>query len=99
MRLDGRLFRAFPSQTPSRERSSRCNANRFEELPLALTPSNMEGGTERPAFCDNQAAAESPFQFAFAQSVECFGSRRSLRQTKSYRVLHRPHRLVCLCSH
>ena len=36
---------------------------------MALTPSNMEGGTERPAFCDNQTAAESPFQFAFAQSV------------------------------
>ena len=69
LRRDGCLLRASPSQTPPRERSARCNANRFEELACVLTPSNMEGGPERPAFCDNQTAAESPFQFAFAQSV------------------------------
>ena len=48
LRLDGRLFRASPSQTPSTGRSARCNANWFHELlTAALTPSNMEGRTER----------------------------------------------------
>ena len=47
LRLDGRLFRASPSQTPSTGRSARCNANRFHELSTALTPSNKEGRTER----------------------------------------------------
>ena len=45
--LDDRPFRASPSQTPSTEPSARYNANRFQELSTALTPSNMEGGTER----------------------------------------------------
>ena len=47
LRLDGRLFRAPPSQTPSRERFARCNASRLHELSTALTPSNKEGRTER----------------------------------------------------
>ena len=33
---------------------------------MALTPSNMEGGTERSTFCDNQTALKPRFQFAFA---------------------------------
>ena len=60
-RRGGRLFRTFSLQTPSGERFARCNPSRFEELSVPLTPSNMEGATERPAFRDEQTTTEPLF--------------------------------------
>ena len=60
-RRGGRLSRTFLPQTPSGERFARCNPSRFEELSVPLTPSNMEGATERPAFCDDSTATEPSF--------------------------------------
>ena len=63
----------------ARERSARCNANRFEELACVLTPSNKEGGTD-DAFCEDQTATESFFQLMLVHSAEgVFWKRRSLR--------------------
>ena len=39
---------------------------------MSLTPSNVEGSTERPASCDNQSVTELWLQFAFAGRVSSF---------------------------
>ena len=85
--LDGRLLRAFPSQTPSRERSAQCNASRFEELPLVLTPSNMEGGTERRPARTRRPRSRRFGSCSRIASSECLGRRRSLQLAKFYRVV------------
>ena len=100
LRRDGLLFRASPSQTPSTERSARCNANRFEELACVLTPSNKEGRTDE-AFYEDQTATESLFQLMLAHSVEgVFWKRRSLRSTQLVALCGCCARLLfCLRSH
>ena len=87
LRLDGRLFRASPSQTPSTGRSARCNANRFNELSTALTPSNMEGRTRRRPARTGRPRSRRFGSCSRTASRGCFGGRRSLQLAKFYRIV------------
>ena len=100
VRREGLLFRAFPSQTPSRERSARCNANWFEELACVLTPSNKEGGTKRRLLREADGRGVVVSVRARAQRRGTVLERRSLRPAKSVALCGCcAGLLLCLRSH